>query len=156
MLAGDWLSERSLNLMRCFHRNRGYRRRCRRHHQTVVPSHLPTGCGTLPSGLQVRHARRQAAAAVKTFSAVKSFLLSRDRFSLKILFSLEFTDLSGPWAFKAPTGIKRTHSSAQTALPTEATAFVCIYWNVYICPSGKVIGCNFRLVSYTVYRTFLL
>lgn len=142
--AGRWLAvwPDCWTRTRCFHRNRGHRGRRGRHHQTVVSSHLPTGCRTLPSGLQVRHARRQAAAAVRTWSTVgrvschshgtaflskSSFLCWSSKISLVPL-----------WAFKAPTGIKRTHSSAQTALLTEPTAFVCIYWNVYIRPSGKV------------------
>lgn len=81
-----WLNQRCHSCR--FHRNRRYCRRGRRHHQTVVPSHLPPRRRTLPSRLQVRHTRRQAASTVKTtrahsnyFSAVLTGLLSFQFFS---------------------------------------------------------------------------
>lgn len=148
----------TFNTVRCFHRNRGHCRRCRRHHQTVVPSHLPTGCRTLSPGLQVRHARGQAAAAVKTLSTAKSFpavmgLLFFILFLLGIQISLWF--LFEPLS-RHPQEKKHTfHCSNSSANWTYSICLYilkCIYMSKWEC----VIGCYFRLVSYTVYRTFLL
>lgn len=105
----------------CFHRNWGYCWRCWCYDQTVIPSHLPTCCRTLPSRLQIWHTRRQAATTVKAmfstqwryFPAVLTELYSFSFLFLMHIFVGFLLSLLRLQAFvKALTGIKWTHSSA--------------------------------------------
>ena len=58
----------------------------------------------------------------------------------------------GPlWAFKAPAGI-----NGHIPVLKQLCQLNLQHLSVYTSKWQSVIGCNFRLVSYTVYRTFLL
>lgn len=163
-----WLNQRCHSCR--FHRNRRYCRRGRRHHQTVVPSHLPPRRRTLPSRLQVRHTRRQAASTVKTtrahsnyFSAVLTGLLSFQFFSSSPIYfcCILFSTHVPPETWSSCRGTRR--NSVDTFQHFAESFADCYYSNqlsvytvAYMCPSGKTVACNFRLVLINFFFFFLL
>lgn len=148
----------------CLHRNRRYCRRRRRYDQTVVPSHLPTRCGTLPSRLQVRHARRQAASTVKTkrsaqryFSAVLTGLYPH--YFFQFIFLLHF--FVPPETSSLCRGTRRNSMDTFQRFKNNSFAdcnysisFECIYCCVYMSKWNDKIACDFRLVFINIF--FLL
>lgn len=154
-----------------FHRNRRHCRRGRRHHQTVVPSHLPPRCRTLPSRLQVRHARRQAASTVKATRAHSNYFSA----VLTGLFSFLYPPPSSPIYFccilfsthvppETWSLCRGTHRNSVDTFQHFTESFAdCNYSNklsvytvMYMCPSGKTVACNFRLVFINFFFFFLL
>lgn len=151
------------------HRNRRYCRRCRRYDQTVIPTHLPARCRTLPSRLQIWHTCRQAATTVKTtlspqwryFSAVLTglYLLFLNHIFVgfgRFLLSSDFKPLSRH-SHRNKTDTFQCLNKQLCRLYLQYFIWVYILYHVYMSKWENVTdACNFRLVSYCIHKTLFL